>query len=169
MKSRGREKQMEVPMMKNFAVATALLAIVLATGLVEAAQETGRTAKVLIAGTGTQPYTQNVMDGLTEYFESVGISVRQVSMEGKSRTDIVEKMPEMGAESFLLLSVHMKAGSLGDKGVLQCWDGQGKKVWEEEGGVGRFTMSASTAQKNIVKNLKKKLQKRLGDQCLPRE
>src|SRR5438093_6533331 len=135
------------------------------------AQQTEKTsgAKILLAGTGTQPHTQNVMDGLTEYFASVGIPVRQVSMDGKSRTDIIDKMPEMGAESFLLLSVHLQAGSLGDKGVLQCWNAQGKKLWEEEGGVGRFTLSAGSAEKNIVKNLQKKLEKRTGGPGLPKK
>jgi hypothetical protein len=156
-------------MQKKLSVVSVFLATVFVAVPLGAAQETGKEAKVLLAGTGTQPHTQNVMDGLTEYFESVGIFVRQVSMEGKSRTEIVEKMPEMGVGGLLLLSVHIEAGSLGDKGVLQCWNAQGKKVWEEEGGVGRFTMSASTAQKNIVNNLKKKLEKRPGDPCLPKK
>jgi hypothetical protein len=148
-------------------LALSLCSVVTRAGAREGAQE--RATKVIMAGAGNPVHVQTFMDELATYLNGAGVPVRQVDSGGQSRPGVVEKMGSLGAESLLWATVDIAVGQLKDKATLQCLDAQGKLLWEEEVSGGMFNASASGALKNMVKNMKKKLEKRIGGPGLPKQ
>lgn len=147
---------------------SAIALLVAAVAFAAHAQEAGSnsTAKVLIAGTGTEPHINTVMDGIVDQLKAAGIAVRPLQSDGKSRTAAVEALKTSQADSLLYVTVNITMGQK-DGMDVQCFDKDGKQLWEEDGS-GGMAFSATASAKNMIKNIKKKLDKHIGQPGLPK-
>jgi hypothetical protein len=131
------------------------------------AEDPPKPGKVAIAGTGGEPDWQNVVEGLTEYLESVGVPVKQIDASGKTARLLTEQLAPIDADSLLYITVKLGTGSIRDKGTLACYDPSGKQLWAEEITGGIFRASGERAIKDMTNKMKKRLAKRLGGPGLP--
>jgi len=125
-----------------------LLGIFIVTGLGVfaaplVAQQGGTTApKVILAGSGTEPHIQTLMDDTVDFLKSSGVRVKMAEDTSKPRTFQVEHLAGSGAESLLYLTLDVAMGQAKDRFSVQCFDKDGKQLWKEEvgGGVSHFRL-----------------------------
>jgi hypothetical protein len=120
---------------------------------------------VAIGGTGTAPYLQTALDDLMDFLASNGVSVKQINGQPKSRTSSLEDMRALGADSLIYITVELVMGTRA-KLTIQCFDTQGKPLWEENAGAGGFSLGG--ALKSLLKSGKKKIEPHIGGAGLPK-
>lgn len=125
------------------------------------------TAKVYIGGVGIAPYLQSTLDELTDFLADKKVSVKQMDGDSKSRSNYVERLSSLGGESLLYITVDIADNNPKDTLKVQCFDTQGKMLWEEETKTGLIVMSSSSAAKSLVGKMKKKLESHVGKLGLP--
>ncbi len=118
--------------------------------------------RVLIAGSGSPSYVQTVLDDLTDFLTSKGVSIRQADAQSKSRDSYIDQLTALGAESLLYVSVDIGVGQPSDHIKVDCFDREGKKLWHED--VGMFFRGTP---KKLAKAMSKKLEAHLGKDGLP--
>lgn len=139
---------------------TSALALVVAVAFAVHAQDAGsNSTQVLIAGAGTEPHINTVMDEIVDHLKAAGVAVKPLQSDGKSRAAAVEALGASQADSLLYVTVVWVERDRQMK--VQCFDKAGKQLWEE-GGSGGTTFSAGAYQKNMIKDVKKKLDKHIG-------
>ena len=122
--------------------------------------QTVQEARVLVSGTGTEPHINTVIDGIIDYLKTNNVSVSLLGGDIKTRTSALEKLSSSASESLLYITLDIAAGQR-DKLSVQCFDKQGKQLWAEETGSG-MAASFSGAVKNMLKSIKPKLARHLG-------
>jgi len=130
-------------------------------------------ATVLLAGAGAEPHINSLLDGLSDQLKAAGVNVKLLQIEGKSRTAAVEYLKTSGAQSLLYATADINVGprvGMGqqDKLTLQCFDKNGTQLWEEKVSGGMMAGSADKSVKNMLKNIQKKLEPRIGQAGLPK-
>jgi hypothetical protein len=125
-------------------------------------------SKVFLVGIGSPPpAVQSVLDELTGFLSGKGVLVKQVDLGQKSRQDYIDYTAAQGAESLLYVTLDVGMEQFKDRMKLQCFDAQGKELWEEESG-SVVSFSTTGAVKKLLKGMEKKLELRIGNHGLPR-
>ncbi len=146
---------------------SALPPVTLATG--QASAE-GSKRIVLLAGTSTSPFLPQTLDGIADVLTAKGVKVKVSSSDSKARSAVLEEVKTVGAASLLYVTLFqgvagsMKRGKL----TLQCFDPDGKTLWEEEikGSMGAFSQEGEF--KGMLKNTNAKVEARIGGPGLPK-
>jgi hypothetical protein len=125
-------------------------------------------ARVVMGGSGTEPQVQTAMDELADFLKSEGVTV-QVEAVGKPRSVLTQQLKEMGGDSVLYILVNIVRGQR-DKLTVQCFDAEGKKLWEEESAQhnGPFAVGGQTKISTLLEGILKKIKPRIGQPGLPK-
>jgi hypothetical protein len=123
-------------------------------------------AKVVMGGSGTEPQVQTAIDELADFLKSEGVAV-QVEAVGKPRSVLTQQLKEMAGDSVLYISISI-VQELGKKDALtaQCFDAEGKKLWEEKSTSGGMFSLGKISK--LLEEMKKKIKPRIGQPGLPR-
>lgn len=125
------------------------------------------TTTVLIAGSGTEPYVQTLLDDVTDFLKLQGIKVKLATDPAKPRNFQLEHLAETGAQSLVYVTLSLVKGEIHDQFAVECFDVSGKKLWREEVGSGA-AFSYSSAVKKMAKSMRKKLEVHVGQPGLPK-
>jgi len=121
--------------------------------------------KVLVAGVGTAPDLQTVLDDLTDFLIGRKVPAKELGGESSSRSGYLERAASVGGESLLYATLDL--GPFQSKHSLkaQCFEPQGKLLWEEEVKVLNLTGGSNAA--SLLKKLEKALEPHIGKSGLP--
>lgn len=146
-------------------LATLLLAMfVLPSALADEKAEAKGGDLVVLAAIGPSPHTQTALDSLADFLKEKGVSVK-VQPIGAARTEVVEKLPSLGAKSLVYLTVDI-AAQFSDSMKIECFDEAGKRIWEEKS-TKSFGISPESVAKDLLEEIQEKLGPHLGKPGLP--
>jgi hypothetical protein len=153
--------------MKPYLRSLPILALLLAWPLVpSSAQEPApQKVKVALSGTGTADYLQTALDDLTDFLSVKGVKVKQLEGQPRSRTSSLEELRRAGGDSLVYITVELVMGTRARLKV-QCFDVEGKQLWEENSGAGGFSLGG--ALKKLLKTAKQKMEPHIGQPGLPK-
>ena len=109
------------------------------------------TTKVLIAGSGTEPYINTVIDAIGDHLKAAGIT--PLASDAKSRTSAVEAIKPSQTDSLLYVTVVL--ARYDRKMTVQCFDKDGKQLWEEHGSGGAMAITPGQFFKKLIEDLNK--------------
>ncbi len=125
---------------------------------VAAAQSPEKTGVVLLGANGPAPYTQALLDDMTDYLSGQQVKVKQADDSGKSRVQLTEVAKSTGAKSLIYFTVSGLGMHEFPKMTAQCFDPDGALLWKEDAGTGAsLTFSPAGAAKKLDQNMRKKL------------
>ncbi len=162
---------MKRPVPRVFLIITALTLVFLLVSWSTQGQQPSEDkpkARVLMGGSGTEPQIQTAIDELADFLKSEGVAV-QVEAVGKPRSILTQQLKESGGESLLYILVNIVRGQR-DKLTVQCFDMEGKKLWEEESAQrnGPFAIGGQTKISKLLEGVMKKIKPRIGQPGLPK-
>jgi hypothetical protein len=112
------------------------------------------------------------VDGIEQFLTSNKVVLREDPLRGKfrlestmSKENLIHVAEDAGATYVLQLTVDRPATSWIEL-TMQCFDLQGKQLWEERGSGANQFSSSGHVQKS-VKKLTSRLAPKLGTECLP--
>ena len=112
------------------------------------------------------------VDGIEQFFTSNNVVLREDPVRGKfrlestmSRENLIHVAEDADANLVLQLTVDRPATSWIEL-TIQCFDLQGKQLWEERA-AGANQFSSSGHVQKAVKKLTSRLEPKLGTECLP--
>lgn len=115
---------------------------------------------VVVAGNGTEPYIQTLIDDTTDFLKSQGIKVKMAEDPSKPRNYQLEHLVGQG-QSLIYVTLSLVKGELHDKFAVDCFDVDGKQLWHEEVGSGA-SFSFTGAVKKMAKSMRQKLAPHIG-------
>jgi hypothetical protein len=132
-----------------------------------APQSTGNVSKVYIAGVGTTPYIQTVLDDVTDFLAAKKVHAKQLATSGNStRNQLAAQAKELGGQSLLYLTLDLERGASYTL-TVQCVNADGERLWNEEAPGPMIATSTASAVKSMIKKIEKKLEDRIGGKGLP--
>lgn len=140
-----------------------VLPIVAFSLLCHAADTSG---KVVIAGAGSEPYVNTILDGIADQLKAAGVPVKPFVGDAKSRSAAMESLKSSPGDSLLYVTVEVQEG-IPVKAGAQCFDRDGNKLWEESGS-GGLSFGHSMGVRNALKKLSKNIEKHIGQPGLPK-
>lgn len=118
---------------------------------------------VLVCGTGVSPHYETIVDGLMDFLAESKVAAKLSDGNGSARSSCVGKAKEAGAESLLYVTTNVSSTSArGTTYSVQCFDAEGKKLWEEEVRGPLISSSVNSTLKKVIHNMNKRLKVRLG-------
>lgn len=132
-------------------------------GLTQAPEMT--RPKVSVAGVGTAPYLQTVLDDLMDFLVGRKVLAKDLGGEPTSRSGYLERAASVGVDSLLYITVDM-SGEPRYHLKAQCFEPKGKLLWEEEVKC-LFCSGGSDAANSLLKKLEKSLEPHIGKPGLP--
>jgi hypothetical protein len=130
-------------------------------------QSTDNAAKVYIAGVGTTPYIQTVLDDVTDFLAGKKVHAKQLATSGNStRNQLAAQAKELGGQSLLYLTLDLERGASYTL-TVQCVNADGERLWNEETPGPMVATSTAGAVKSMIKKIEKKLEGRIGGKGLP--
>ena len=127
-----------------------------------------RTPAVLICGTGSSPYYENIVDQLLDSLIGRKVTVKSVESHAFARGTCLQKTNEANAGSLLYVVTNISERNSKESFVsIQCFSADGKQLWEEDQRGPILTASVTSTVKGITEKMKKKLQAHVGELGLP--
>ena len=121
---------------------------------------------MLVAGNGTEPYIQTLIDDITDFLKSQGVKVKLAEEPSKPRSYQLEHLAGQG-QSLIYMTLSLVKGELHDNFAVDCFDANGKQLWHEEVGSGA-SFSYTGAVKKMAKSMRQKLAPHIGEPGLPK-
>ncbi len=124
--------------------------------------------RVFVAGTGTAPFLQGLLDDLMDFLAVKKVPAKQIQGETQSRSNYLERVSSSGGEYLLYVMLDLSPDQPWLSLKAQCFEAQGKMIWEER--VKTLNISAgSGAANSLLKKLEKSLEPHIGKPGLPTE
>lgn len=122
---------------------------------------------VFMCGTGPSPYYENIVDILMDVLKARGVIVTN-SGDTFGRGTCLEKTKTASAASLLYLVAIVSERNAKETNLsIQCFNQDGKKLWEEQERGPFMSKSVSSTIKGIAEKMSKKLRARIGEPGIP--